>query len=153
MPSPTRGGRICITGANTTLNLAKTKVEEEAKKQPESLVKDPNSAIDFLIDGDLKSKDDVMSFELLSVIMMQLSQQPRSAKSVLDTFKALAYIILDLHQKHIMADITDTITKAVSLAMKRIHNELVEGTEQLVLVAAKNNEASVQQYFTLPHTF
>ena len=144
MLSPTGGGGTSITRANTNTNLAKTKVEEEAKKQAESLVKDVNSAIDFLIDSNLKSEDDVMFFNLLSAITMQLSQQPRSAKSALDAFKALAYIILDLHQKHIVADITDTIAKAVSSATKRTCNELVEATEQLVLVVAKNNEASVQ---------
>ena len=127
-----------------SLGLVKMKIEDEAKKHMESSVKDPASAIDFLVDGNLKSKDEDMSFELLSAIAMQLSQQSRSPKVASDAFKALAYVILDLHQKHIMADITDTISKAVSTATKRIQDELVEATDELVLVATKSTEAGRQ---------
>ena len=144
MPFPTSGGGTCVTRANTYSNIVKTKLEEEVKKQPESLVKDPNSAIDFLVNSDLKSEDNDMSFELLSAIAMQLLQQPRSPKSASDAFKALAYLILDLHQKHIVADITDSIAKAVRMAMRRIWDQLVEAMDQLVLVVAETTETSIQ---------
>ena len=53
--------------------LAKTKMEEDSKKQAETSVKDPTTALNFLIDGDFKSEDDEMTFEALGVIAMQLS--------------------------------------------------------------------------------
>ena len=139
--SLTNGGGTCITRANTSSNSVKTKLEEEAKKQTDSRVEDPTSAIKFLVDSDLKSEDDDMSLELLSAIAMQLSQHPRGPKAALDAFKALAYIILDLHQKRAVEDITGTIAKAVSTATKRIQDELVEATDQLVIAVAKTTEA------------
>ena len=111
MPSPNTGGGICNTRANMSLGLTKTKARDNFKKQMDSYVKDPISAANFLMEGDFKSEDDELSFELLSVIAMQLSQQTRSPKLVLEAFKALSYLILDIHRKHTTESITDTIAK------------------------------------------
>ena len=73
MPSPNTGGGTCNTRANTSSGLAKTKAKDNSKKQTDSYVKDPISAANFLMEGDFKSEDDELSFELLSTIAMQLS--------------------------------------------------------------------------------
>ena len=65
--------------------------------------------IKFLIEKDFKCEDDELSLELLSVIAMQLLQQPRSTKLASEAFKALSYLILDLHQKNVTASITDSM--------------------------------------------
>ena len=64
------------------------------------MVKDPTSAATFLIGSEFKSEDNEMTFELLSIIAMQLSQQARIPKLALEAFKALSYLILDTHQKN-----------------------------------------------------
>ena len=108
------------------------------------MVKDPTTATNFLIDKDLKCEDDELSLELLSIIAMQLSQQLRSKKLALEAFKALSYLILNLHQKNVAAGITDNIAKAVSMATKRIRDELVAATDQLVIAAMESTEAGEQ---------
>ena len=121
--------------------LTKTKMEGELKKQEDPFVKDTLTAINFLMEGDFKSEDDKMSFELLGVIAMQLSQQPRNPKMVSEAFKALSYLIFNIHQKNTVASITDSIAKLVSIATKRIQDKLAEATDQLVLATAESTEA------------
>ena len=87
------------TRASTRAALTKTKTEEELKKQADPIVKDPITAINFLMEGDFKSKDDKKSFKLLGVIAMQLSQQPRNPKMASEAFKAISYLIFNIHQK------------------------------------------------------
>ena len=144
MPSPKDGNGTHSTRATTNTTLTQTKPEDIAKKLSESTVKDPISAINFLTDKDLKCEDDELTLELLSMIVMQLLQQPRSTKLALEAFKAMSYLILDLHQKNIEASITDNIARAINMAMKRVRDELAEATDQLVLVATKSAEAGDQ---------
>ena len=96
------------------------------------------------MDKDLKCKDNELTLELLSVIAMQLSQQLRSTKLASEAFKAMLYLILNLHQKNIEASITDNIVRAISMATKRVWDKLAEATDQLVLVAAESAEAGDQ---------
>ena len=93
---------------------------------------------------DFKNEDDDMSLELLSIIAMQLLQQQRAPKMAAEAFKAILYLIFDLLQKQVIADTTDIIARAISVATKRICDELVEATEQLVCAAAKSNRAGKQ---------
>ena len=144
MPSPKDGNRTRSTRATTNATLTQTKPEDIAKKLSESTVKDPISAINFLTDKDLKCKDDELTLELLSMIAMQLSQQLRSTKLAPEAFKAMLYLILNLHQKNVKASITDNIARAISMAMKRVQDKLAEATDQLVLVAAESAEAGDQ---------
>ena len=103
-----------------------------AKTVTDTLVKDADTAMEYLIDRDFKSEDDELSFEFLSIIAMQLSQQSRlSTRQASDGFKALSYLIDDLHRKRTVEVITDVIAKAVSLATKRVRDELEAATEQL----------------------
>ena len=74
MLTPIGGGGTCITRANTTSSITKTKSEDESRKQTDIGVKDLASAIKFLLDSEFKSEDNVVNFELLSGITMQLSQ-------------------------------------------------------------------------------
>ena len=115
--------------------LLKTKAEEENKKQTESTVKDPISAANFLMDSDLKSEDNELTFEQLSIIAMQLLQQARPPKQVSEAFKALSYLILDLHWKNTIESITDTVAKAISTVTKRVHDELDMVMDQLIQAA------------------
>ena len=62
----------------------------------------------------------------------------------MEAFKAISYIILELHQKKIIEETTDLIVKAVSVATKRIRDELVEATDQLVSVVADTNKVGAQ---------
>ena len=132
MPSPKDGNGTHSTRATTNMALTQTKLEDVVKKPSDTTVTDPISAINFLIDKDFKCEDDKLTMELLSVIAMQLSQQLRSTKLASEAFKAMSYLILDLHQKHIVASITDNITRAISMATKRVRDELAEATDQLV---------------------
>ena len=85
------------------------------KQSGVSTCKDPTTAANFLIDKDLKCEDDELMLELLSIIAMQLLQQLRSTKLALEAFKALSYLILDLHQKNVTASITDSIVEILGL--------------------------------------
>ena len=120
MPLPNKGNRTCFTRANVNAALNKTKPEDEAKKLPESTVKDPISAINFLMDKEFKCEEDKLTLELLSTIERQLSQQLISTRLATKAFKAISYLILKLHQKHIVVSITDNIAKAISTATKRV---------------------------------
>ena len=141
MPTILAGGSIWNTRSNSSSALLKTKMEDENKKLVDTMVKDSTSAVTFLIDGEFKSKDDEMSFKLLSVIAMQLLQQVRNPKLVLEAFKALLYLILDTHQKMVMDSITDSVAKAISTATKRIRDKLDITMDQLVQAAANSTEA------------
>ena len=91
MPSNVAGGSIQITRSNLWMAILKSKMEEESKKQADTMIKDPTSAAAFLINSKFKSEDDEMTFELLSIIAMQLSQQARTPKLASEAFKALSY--------------------------------------------------------------
>ena len=114
---------------------ATTKTKEEQTKPLDPMVKDAATAMAYLIDGEFKSEDDELTPELLSVIAMQLSQQLRFTKQASEAFKALSYLIFDLHQKRTAEAITDVIAKAVSVATKRVREELEEATELLTSAA------------------
>ena len=47
MPAPNDEGGMHLMRANTTAALTKNKLEDETKKQPDSMVKDSTSAINF----------------------------------------------------------------------------------------------------------
>ena len=87
MPLPTVGGDTHNTRASASLALLKNKLEDKTKKQTDSTVQDPISAVNFLIDGNLKTEDDEMTFEFLSAIAMQLSQQRRTPKLASEAFE------------------------------------------------------------------
>ena len=120
MPSPNNGNGTHSTRAMTNTALSKTKPEDNTKIISESGVRDPTSALNFLIDKEFKCKEDELTLELLSIIAMQLLQQPRSTKLALEAFKAISYLIHNLHQKFVVVSITDNVAKAISMAMKRV---------------------------------
>lgn len=126
---------------------AATKAKDELNKAPESSIKDADTAMAYLITGDLKSEDDELSFESLSIIAMQLSQQPRFPQHASEAFKALSYLIHDLQQKRTIGEITDVIAKAVSAATKRVRNELEEATEAItaVTITATNTAEELRE--------
>lgn len=99
-PSPNNRGGNRKMRASTASGLTKTNKEEELKKQAESGVKDPITALKFLMDGDFKSDDKEMSFELLAAISMQLLQKPRETKMASEAFKAISYLIFEIHQNN-----------------------------------------------------
>lgn len=131
MSPPTSGGSLRPTRANATGLIPKGK-EEQAKTTADTSVKDVATATEYLIDGDYKSEDDELTLDFLSIIAMQLSQQTKlSAKQASEGFRALSYLIFDLHQKRTVEVITDVIAKAISVATKRVRDELDVATEQL----------------------
>lgn len=142
MPTPMNGGATHYTRVAMASALTKTKTEEEFRKQAETLVNDPTTAIKFLVDRDFKTEDNKMTFEFLGAIVMQISQQTRVSKYASEVFKAIAYLIINIQQKNMEAGVTDTIAKAVSEATKRVQNELLEATDQLVVVVAKTTKAT-----------
>ena len=131
------------SGTHSAKAAAVAGVAMKTKGTPvESLVTDVDTALDYLTTGELKLEDDEMSFEFLSIIAMQLSQQARFPQSASDAFKAMSYLIHDLQQKHIVGEIMDTIAKAVSAATKRIRNKLEEGTELLSSAAVTSTNTA-----------
>ena len=124
-PNSNSGATRASTAKAAAVIVAATK----AKGTLDPLVTDVNTALEYLIVGELKSEDDELSFEFLSIIAMQLSQQSRFSQPASDAFRAFSYLIHDLQQKCTVGEIMDTITKAVSAATKRVQNELEEATE------------------------
>ena len=133
-------GALCTTRATATGTTTKTK--EDSNRPSEPPIKDVDSAMEYLITGDLKEEEDELSFESLSIIAMQLSQQSRFPKHASDAFRALSYLIFDLQQKCTVGETTDAIAKAVSVATKRVRNELEEATEQVSAVAITANNTA-----------
>ena len=86
----------------------------------------------------------MVNFELLSAIAMQLSQQNKSPKLASEAFKALSYLILDIHRNNIIEDITDIVAKAISTTKKRVQSELDVAAEQLVQAATESTDAGTQ---------
>ena len=79
--------------------------------QIDTLVKDVSLAINFFLDGEFKNEDDDMSLELISIIVMQLSQQQRDPKMASEVFKVISYIIFNLQEKQVISDTTDIIAR------------------------------------------
>ena len=129
-PITTFGGTRASKAAATVATATKTLAKEEP---PVPSIKDADTAMEYLITGELKSEDEELSFESLSIIAMQLSQQSRFPQHASDAFKALSYLIHDLLQKCTVGEITDVIAKAVSAATKRVQNELEEATDAISL--------------------
>ena len=77
-------------------SVATTKAKEELFKEPKPFIKDPDTALKYLLAGDLKLEDNERSFELLSIVVMQLLQQTRFLAQVSEAFRALSYLISDL---------------------------------------------------------
>ena len=136
----TTSGALCITRATATGTTMKAK--EDSSRPSEPPIKDIDSAMGYLIMGDLKEEEDELSFESLSIIAMQLSQQSRFPKHTLDAFRALSYLIFDLQQKRTVGKTMDVIAKAVSVATKRVHNKLKDATELVSAVAITANNAA-----------
>ena len=138
------GGVSRATRATTVGNTSKAK-EDQPKSKTESAVTDPDSAIALLVEGDYKSEDDELTLDFLSIIAMQLSQRVKlTAFQASEAFKALSYLILDLHQKRTVGVITDVIAKSVSLATKRVREELEEVTEQLTVATVASTNVTVE---------
>ena len=135
MPPLIPGGNTCTTRANATGPTPKTK-EEQALTSLDTAIIDAETAMEYLIDTDFKSEDDELTFKFLSILAMQISQQVKLlTKQVSEGLRALSYLIFDLHQKRTVMAIMDIIAKAVSMATKRVHNELEVVTEQLAAAA------------------
>ena len=93
MPSPITGGSSHHTRASTRVVLTKMKTEEELKKQADPSVKDSITAIDFLMDGDFKSKDNKMSFELLVLSCRTLIRKGLFGLIPITRLLASAYVL------------------------------------------------------------
>ena len=146
MTPPHTAGVTHATRASTIAGASLRTKEGQPQPKPmqETAVTDTHSAMEYLINGDFKSEDDELTWEFLSIIAMQLSQ--RSKPSVFQTseaFKALSYLILELHKKRTVEAITDVIAKAVSLATKRVREELEEATEQLTLAVTTTTNTAL----------
>jgi hypothetical protein len=139
-PNSNNGGTRASTAKAAAGVIAATK----AKGTPDPLVTDVDTAMEYLIVGELKSEDDELSFEFLSVIAMQLSQQSRFSQPASDAFRALSYLIHDLQQKRTVGEIADAVAKAVSAATKRVRDELEEATE-LVSAAAVTSTNTAEE--------
>ena len=94
--------------------------EEQAITLADTAITDVETATEYLIDTDFKSEDNELTFEFMSILAMQLSQQVKlSTKQESEGLRALSYLIFNLHQKCTVIAIMDVITKAVSVATKR----------------------------------
>ena len=135
MTPPHLAGVTHATRASTIAGTSLRTKEGQPKPMSETAVTDTHSAMEYLINGDLKSEDDELTWDFLSAIAMQLSQCSKILVfQTSEAFKVLSYVILDLHKRRTVEAITDVIAKAVSLATKRVREELDEATEQLTLV-------------------
>ena len=115
-----------VTRASATAKAAVVTATTKPREETTPSVTDVNTAMEFLITGDLKAEDDEMSFEFLSVIAMQLAQQSRFSKHASDALRALSFLIHDLEKRCTVSEITDVVAKAVRIATKRVRNELKE---------------------------
>ena len=144
MTPPHLAGVTHATRASTIAGASFKTKDGQPKPMPETAVTDPQSATEYLINGDFKSEDDELTWDFLSAIAMQLSQRPKlSAFQASEAFKALAYLILDLHRKRTVEAIADVVAKAVSLATKRVREELEEATEQLTLAVTTTTNTAL----------
>lgn len=117
----------------------------KAKDEPakDTVVVDVVTATEYLVNSDFKSEDDELTFEFLSVIAMQFSQQPKlSAKKASEAFKALSYLILELHHNDTTGAITDAVARAVSQATNRVRAEMEEATELMSATAITSNNTA-----------
>jgi ElaB/YqjD/DUF883 family membrane-anchored ribosome-binding protein len=136
LASGTRATRATTPGATP-------KARDDQSRATDTAVKDVATAIEYLTVGELKSEDDDLTFEYLSIIAMQLSQQSKlSAKKASEAFKALSYLILELHRNGTIEAVTDAIAKAISLATKRVREEMEEATEMMASAAATSNNTA-----------
>ena len=144
MTPPHLAGVTHATRASTIAGASLKTKDGQPKPMPETAVTDPQSATEYLINGDFKSEDDELTWDFLSAIAMQLSQRPKlSVFQASEAFKALAYLILNLHRKHTVEAIADVVAKAVSLATKRVREELEEATEQLMLAVTTTTNTAL----------
>ena len=120
----------------------RAKAKDDHVKAADISVRDVATATEYLIDGDLKSEDDEITLEFLSVVAMQLSQLPKlSTKKASEAFRALSYLTFDLFQRRTDEVVTDAIAKAISLATERVRGELDDATDLLASAVVTSNNA------------
>ena len=99
---------------------ARAKAKDNLVKAAETAVTDAATATEYLLDGNFITEDDKFTLEFLSVIAMQLSQQPKlSTKKASEAFKALSYLLFNMYQRRTVKAIMDLTVEAIGLATKK----------------------------------
>ncbi|KAF8815849.1 hypothetical protein BYT27DRAFT_7212689 [Phlegmacium glaucopus] len=104
---------------------------EDVPKTNILAVTDVYSAKLFLSSGEFKRKETVLSMENLSMIAMQLLQQSNIPHHATEAFKALSFLIINIHQHNNAETIMEMIAKSVAIVTKRLHTEIEDATDQL----------------------
>jgi hypothetical protein len=140
--SPTAPGGSTRATRATTNTAMNSKTKDENTKS-DTLVKDIATAIGFLVDNDLKSDDDELTLDFLSIVAMQMSQQAKlTTKQASDGLKALSHLMRDIYDKRIVDAITGVIAKAVNDATKKAKEDIETATELLTSAAARSNNTA-----------
>ncbi|KAF8808457.1 hypothetical protein BYT27DRAFT_7255567 [Phlegmacium glaucopus] len=123
-----------LTPLGSTMGVTRAgagKHREDAPKNNNLAVTDVYSAKLFLSSGEFKCKETVLSMENLSTIAMQLSQQSNIPHHTTEAFKALSFLIIDIHQHNNAETIMEMIAKSVAIVTKRVCTEIKDATDQL----------------------
>ena len=80
-------------------------------------------------------------------MLFRSAQQSRFSKHTSDALRALSFLIHDLEKRRTVSEITDEVAKAVSIATKRVQNELEEATELIssVAITSTNTAEELQE--------
>ncbi|KAF8799165.1 hypothetical protein BYT27DRAFT_7264182 [Phlegmacium glaucopus] len=107
-----------LTPLGTTAQVTRAgagKRWEDTPKTDNLAVTDVHSAKLFLSSREFKREETVLSMENMSMIAMQLSQQSNIPHHATEAFKALSFLIIDIHQHNNTETITEMIAKSVAV--------------------------------------
>ncbi|KAF8800489.1 hypothetical protein BYT27DRAFT_7200088 [Phlegmacium glaucopus] len=98
-------------------------------------VKDAETARAYLMNGAYVIEGAETNMEMLSTIALQLSQMQKLPKPGMEAFRALAFLIDEAHQKHLLGTITDLVEKTIITVMGSTKSDMEEASEKLLSAA------------------
>ena len=111
------------------------KTQDEITKMSGMEIKDMELVRAYLMHGAYMVEGAETNMDMLSTIMLQLSQMQKLLKPVMEAFQALAFLIDDAHQKQFMEVMTDLVEKSLNTMLGCAKSTMEEASDNLLLAA------------------
>jgi hypothetical protein len=104
------------------------KMQEEITKSAGMEVKDAETVRAYLMNGAYVIEGAETNLEMLSTVVLQLSQMQKLPKSVMEAFRALAFLIDEAHQKQLVGMMSDLVEKSLNTVLGSAKLDMEEAT-------------------------
>jgi hypothetical protein len=110
-------------------------MREEIIKTTGMEVKDAKTARAYLMNGAYVIEGAETNLEMLSTVALQLSQMQKLPKSMMEAFRALAFLIDEAHQKQLVGMMLDLVEKSLNTVLGSAKSDMEEAMGNLLSAA------------------